>query len=186
VGNLLDSHLPGPAGRRFTIDAAASREQVWEALQAFRPADALAVRLLFSLRMMRWVRGPVLPFAEGLRRAGFQVVAEKRPEEWVVGAAGRFWTPSGRIIRLASAAEFDAYQEPGAAKAAMGFRLESLGPRHTRLTTETRVSCFGPEAERSFGVYWRAVAPWSALLRRVMLRAVKADAERRASAVLAA
>jgi hypothetical protein len=46
------------------------------------------------------------------------------------------------------------------------------------MVTETRVLCTDDEARRRFSLYWRLVGPFSALIRRVLLRRIKREAER--------
>jgi hypothetical protein len=45
------------------------------------------------------------------------------------------------------------------------------------LSTETRVSAADPSARRRFRLYWLAIRPFSGLIRRVWLRAIKRRAE---------
>jgi hypothetical protein len=46
------------------------------------------------------------------------------------------------------------------------------------LSTETRILCFGENARRTFRLYWTFVGPFSGLIRRGLLRGVRARAER--------
>lgn len=47
----------------------------------------------------------------------------------------------------------------------------------TRLSTETRVLCFGDAARRKFLLYWRVVEPFSGVIRWSLLRGVRRAAE---------
>ena len=47
------------------------------------------------------------------------------------------------------------------------------------VTTETRTAATDPTSLRHFARYWMLVGPFSALIRRLMLRIAKSDAERR-------
>jgi hypothetical protein len=49
------------------------------------------------------------------------------------------------------------------------------------ITTETRVAATDDGARRSFKRYWRLIAPGSALIRVVWLRAIRRRAERQAA-----
>jgi hypothetical protein len=112
-------------------------------------------------------------------RAGF-VPLRDGPEGVVYGVAGRFWTPTGGIRRL-DPAGFEAFAEPGYAKAAFDFALQPEGDR-TRLTTETRVLCTDERSRRRFKRYWLLVHPGSAAIRIAWLRAIRRRAERNAYA----
>ena len=57
--------------------------------------------------------------------------------------------------------------------------IEAAAGGATRLTTETRVLCADAGSRRRFRVYWAVVRPGSGLIRRMMLRAVRREAERR-------
>jgi hypothetical protein len=57
-------------------------------------------------------------------------------------------------------------------KMAIGWRLEG-----TVLSTETRVLATDAAARRRFRRYWLAIRPFSGLIRRVWLRAIKRRAE---------
>jgi hypothetical protein len=48
------------------------------------------------------------------------------------------------------------------------------------VTTETRVHATDRNPVRRFGVYWRIIQPWSAVIRRMWLRAI----DRRATGIV--
>jgi hypothetical protein len=96
---------------------------------------------------------------------GFEELA-RSPEEAVFGAAARPWRPGGGIGAFADAA-------PGTVRIVADFRVEALvGPR-TRLSTETRIAAVDEVARRSFLRYWTLIRPFSALIRRRWLVAVR-------------
>ena len=129
-------------------------------------------RLLFRLRGMR---GDALGL-DGLRRMGFSVLADVPGEELVLGLIGRFWTPSGGLCRF-DAPDFVAFDEPGWAKAAWNFGLTPTPDGRVRLTTETRVRCTDAASRRRFRAYWLVVRPFSGLIRRIVLREIRRQAE---------
>jgi hypothetical protein len=65
-----------------------------------------------------------------------------------------------------------ALERPGL-KIAIDFRAEAI-PGGSRLRTETRVQATNERARRRFRVYWLAIGPFSALIRRRWLRAIQA------------
>jgi hypothetical protein len=151
-----------------------------EAIRSLTSAEVPALVVLMGLRsipsMLRGrrpqLRGRLL---DGFTRAGF-IPLRDAPDELVFGAIGRFWLPSGELRRI-DPLEFDAFAEPGVAKAAFDLRLEPAGER-TRIVTETRIATPDEGVRRSFGRYWRVIQPGSALIRRDWLRAIRRRAER--------
>jgi len=70
-----------------------------------------------------------------------------------------------------------ALDDPGYAKATMNF-LITESESGCVVTTETRVHATDARSRRRFGMYWLAIYPGSALIRRMWLRAIKRRAER--------
>ena len=75
------------------------------------------------------------------------------------------------------AASFEAFDKPGYAKAVWNFSLVDLGANVTRLATETRVVCSDRASKIRFRLYWTLIAPFSGLIRRQVLRAIKRKTE---------
>ena len=115
-------------------------------------------------------------------RAGFRVVAERAPEELVVGLLGSFWTPSGGLCSSVSARDFAADPPAGMALAGWNFVVRPQGDGACELSTETRVRC-APNARRRFLAYWFVVRPGSGIIRRIMLRAIRRQAEGGAASI---
>lgn len=126
-----------------------------------------------ELRARRARRGARLP---DLERAGFHVVAERPPQELLIGLVGRFWTPRGELGRCVTEESFRVGPPPGQALAGWNFTIAARGPGVSELRTETRVWC-APDALRKFRLYWFVVRPGSGLIRRSMLRAIRRRAE---------
>lgn len=108
--------------------------------------------------------------------AGFALLEERAPHAIVLGLSGRFWQLTGGVLPTDPHAFRDP-PPPGTVRAAWSFELSPIGDGATRLATETRVRCADAAARRTFGRYWLFVRPGSGLLRRLMLRAVRAAAE---------
>ena len=181
---LLDRLMPGfDFGSRYALVVAAPAARVADAAETCRLDASPVVRLLF------WLRG--LGAAPGTLRAslaaeGFALLAEEPGEEVVLGTAGRFWTLDERahMIRLPDTRAFADFHQPGCAKAAVNIRFEPLSPTTTRLSTETRVQCVDGAAYRRFALYWAAIRPFSAWIRREMLRGIQRAAEGPGAAAL--
>jgi hypothetical protein len=192
VAALLDELMPTYDVReRHRTRVRASATTTYDALHETDLAAAPLVRALFALRalpgaLLHGRRGLAALRARGrtpatlrtLARSGFPVVAERAPEEVVIGVEGRFWTLGGGICTPAAAAFRDAPQAPGTARAVWSFSVRDVGAGVTELATETRVRCADAAARRRFLLYWVAVRPGSGLIRRSMLRAIRRTAER--------
>jgi hypothetical protein len=178
--SLIDEFLPQHdfrAAYETRIHAPASL--VYQSLVSSDLYGSWIVRLLVSLRYGR--RSPRKRAPGDLRRrfqgSGFVILAEAPGEEFVVGVAGRFWRPDGGRHLDLSARNFAGFSRPGEAKIAFNFRVRP-GPLHDSvLSTETRIQCFGRAAWWKFCLYWALVRPFSGLIRKAILRQVKADAE---------
>jgi hypothetical protein len=182
----LDEFLPDYQWNEVhSTQVAASPERV---LAAVRELTAREVRLLVMLMAMRRVpeaiarrsarrlrRGLDGAILDGMTGGGFVLLAE-RPDELVFGVVGRFWSTDGGVEPV-GAGEFAGFDAPGFAKGAMNFRARAASGG-TLLTTETRIQATDDSARRSFGRYWRVIGPFSALIRRAWLRAIRRRAER--------
>jgi hypothetical protein len=80
-----------------------------------------------------------------------------------------------------TADHFAGFSRPGYAKVAWNFRLRADSPESTVLSTETRIKCFGQAAMWKFRIYWSLVGPFSGLMRKVILKRAKAEAESKAT-----
>lgn len=170
---LIDHHLAAPEVRsRHEVRVNAPPERVWAAIDALDPGSSPVVRALMALRSLPARLGRRAAGAPGLR---FVPLDEAPGDERVMGLVGRFWTPSGGLLRVEPAG-FAAFDSPGYAVAAWNVTVRGDGP--VRLATETRVRCTDAAARRRFRVYWALVGSFSGLIRREMLRAVRRAAER--------
>lgn len=187
---LLDDLIPTyDMASRHTIRIAASPAHVYEAARHADLGRLWPVRVLMGLRAIPAFTAVALrrrPRATeepgGVERsvgaATFTLIAEVPGEEFVLGIMGRFWTPTGGVIR-ASADRFRHRPPPGLAQGLWNFRVEP-GVSGTELSTETRVRCPDAQTRRHFLRYWRVIRPGSALIRGSMLRYIRTLAERRA------
>ena len=96
-------------------------------------------------------------------RQGFHLLAEDPPREIVLGIEGPFWKPNCKL----SEPDFAAPVPSGAARGVWNFRIDG-----GTVSTETRVLC-ADDARAKFRAYWLFVRPFSGLIRRLMLRAIR-------------
>jgi hypothetical protein len=175
---LLDDFLPEyHFCERHETFIQAPPDAVRRAVQEWRPNESFLWRWLVRLRGLGSPKGTLREWGES---NGFLCLAETE-HEVVYGQAGRFWSPNERaaLVSPRTIQEFHGLTDPGVAVAAMNFVVEPSASGHgTRLFTETRVRCLGASSRRWFRLYWLVIRPFSGLLRRAMLRGIKAAAVR--------
>ena len=169
---LLDEYLPVfDVVERHRIDVPCPPQRVWDTFERTDFATSATIRWLFRMRGMAARDGLPLPLTLAtLERWRFATLERRSPSHLVMGLVGRFWTPTGGLLRIDRAA-FDV-PRPGYARAAWSFELEPLGDG-CRLATETRVATEDERTRRAFRRYWRLVGPFSALIRRRVLNRVR-------------
>ena len=179
---LIDEWMPvWDVVERHETRIRAPREAVWRTVRTLDFARSPVIAALFALRSLPGLlsRGPrkraLGTTMDGLLRNGFVLLGERPGEELLLGVVGRFWRPTGDLVRL-TADELRAFDRPGYAVGAWDFTLAEEGGA-VRLATETRVRCTDAASRRSFRRYWTVVGPFSALIRREMLRSVRRAAE---------
>src|SRR5438045_3354508 len=175
IDNFLPVHDFGAA---YDIRINAPASIVYECLLRSDFNEHWIVRLLMTLRTGKRTPRNRNPgdVRQRLRDTGFVMLADVPEEELVLGVAGRFWRfDGGRCLDL-DANSFSAFSRPGYAKAAWNFRFLAESPGSTILSTETRIQCFGDAAFWKFRAYWLFVGPFSGLIRKAILRQVKAKA----------
>lgn len=201
---LIDEYLPAyDWSERHSITIFAPASVVYGSLRTADFAESPIVRGLLGLRALPARLSPSAAASGGrgsegqafgerqrrarttldsFRKSGFTILAEKPYEELLIGLVGRFWTIHGGICETDSA-RFRSPMEPGTARAAWNFALTPLlGGESTLLMTETRIQAADTSARMSFSRYWLLIRPFSGLIRRLMLRAIRDEAESASSA----
>jgi hypothetical protein len=151
------------------------------AYEAVKAVSAREVRLFGPLMRLRTLgrSGPAFdsskPLLEEMVEIGFLHLGERPGEEVVVGAIGRFWSPTGN--RPLVTEDFGAFDEPGYAKAAMNFAVKPEGDG-SRITTETRIVGTDAAAARKFRRYWLLIRLGSGAIRRSWLNAIRRRLDR--------
>jgi hypothetical protein len=181
---LIDTHLPhAEFAERHALRVHAPPERAYAAARGLDVSGSPVVRTLFALRSLpglftrrrgggEKVLGTTM---DRLLRNGFVLLDERAPHEFVLGLAGRFWTPAGGVERL-DPAEYAVFDRPGMAVAAWNFTVLPTD-EGSLVATETRVRCTDDAARRSFARYWRVIRPFSGLTRMEALRAIRRTAE---------
>jgi len=140
------------------------------------------VRAIFKGReLIMGTTGRTAPPSRGLvadmRAIGWGVLAV----EIVMGGVTKPWMAEP-VFRALPPAEFAAFQEPDQVKIAWTLRADALDDGTSIFHTETRALATDAGARRKFRWYWSCLSPGILLIRRAMLRPLKADAERRFAA----
>lgn len=143
----------------------------------------IAKSLFKGRKLLLRGRAPVRLTPRGLvattQSLGWAVLAKSIGEEIVLGAVTQPWVADA-VFRPISPSQFRSFSEPDYTKIIWNLRVEAQGPDRSRLITETRVANTNDEARRKFRLYWAFLSPGIFAIRRVMLRAAKAEAERKA------
>ena len=159
----IDEWLPSYQIRtrhEITLNVPAE-EAMTKALAAPAAPDRL-VRLLFRLRGLR----PEGSLAHFIAANGFTLLA-RTGTSYVAGII-----VSPRVPVLQNAAEWRAPGRLAGVRAAVEFRAVPLEDG-SRLTTETRVAAGSGFELLAFRLYWLFVGPFSSLIRRRWLRAIR-------------
>ena len=179
---LIDEIMPEPHfAERHAVRVAAPPERAYEAMRRLDLRGSPVARTLMALRSLPAVFGGrrrrrgLGSTMDTLLENGFVVLAERAPRELVLGLAGQFWKPTGGIARL-EPDEFRGCDLPGLALAAWNFTVLPTD-EGSLVATETRVRCTDDAAHRSFARYWRVVRPFSGVIRKEALRAIRRAAE---------
>jgi hypothetical protein len=164
------------------------------AFQVYSALKSVSADEIPFYRALTWVRrggnvGPEsilnppdgVPLVAVATRTSFITLADTPGREYVMGTV--VIAPPGVRLALGSGPEsFTSLTQPGFAKATIGFRIEPRPDGWTLLRTETRVDATDYVSRATFARYWRVIAPGSAFVRLMWLRAVKVRAESLATA----
>lgn len=165
---LIDTLMPrADFSERHSIRVAAPPQRIYDVIRTADLTRSNVVRALLALRGMATTRRRTLANFDG----GFTIIGEDPPRELVIGVQGPFWRPLCRLHDITR----ETFNEPvpdGVARAAWNFFISD-----DNVSTETRILCAG-DARAKFRVYWLFIRPFSGLIRRMMLRAIREEAER--------
>jgi hypothetical protein len=182
---LLDRFIPAPeVAECHGLRVVASTAVTFSAACDLKLQNSAVLRGIFRTRELILGSLPEQSFGQlGLidqaKAWGWGVLAEEPRHEIVLGAVTQPWM-ADVVFHSLPAAEFAAFDEPGYVKIAWTLRVDGTGAEESLLRTETRAAVTDPVARAKFRRYWSFFSPGIILIRRVALRLVKAEAERRA------
>lgn len=170
---LQDKYLPEyHFDEKHSIVIKASVSQVFPCIEHLDFSHSRIIRLLFAIRGLP----PSMMNLTGLESHRFYVLERKQNDEIIIALIGQFWKPSGNL-QVFKPNEFIPFAEPGFAKSTWNFKLEAITPQSTRLETVTRIYCTDEPSRKKFSRYWFFIKPFSGLIRKEMLRALKRKVE---------
>ena len=186
---LLDRYLPQyDVTETHAVIIDADTDLTWQAVRRSDLSRSAVIRVLLEMRrlpnrLQRALKGRPTEAArppltlDDMQRAGFVLLGESPGHEVV-----QPWkaVTDDQPAPQVEAGRFAAFDTPGYVKVAFNIRVEPYGSGRALITTETRTAATDPASLRRFARYWLLAGPFSALIRRLMLRIVKSDAERRA------
>ncbi len=138
---------------RYRVTVAAHPDRVYMAALNVSLRELPVVRLLFTLRGIPYRRE--MTMREFFTTKPFHLLNANPPREIVFGVKGK------------------------GIRAVGNFQVVGT-PSGSVLTTETWVEPLTAQARRRFGLYWAVIGPFSGLIRRMLLKAAKRNAERTA------
>lgn len=185
---LLEKYLPVADFREVhSTRVCATPVRAFLAIKSVRSGELPIMHFLLAIRALpaigRARRAPMFvkerPLLESAVQVGFIALGEVPNRELVIGVIGQPWRlRGGPSPRIGTAGAFAAFDGLGYAKVATNFLLQEVVDG-TIVQTETRVHATDPVSRRAFARCWLVIRPWSGLIRREWLAAIKRRAEAR-------
>jgi hypothetical protein len=184
VDPLLDRFMPACEVReRHEIHVAAPVVDTWAAVRALDIHRSGLVRAIFRGRELLMRSGRAngrdsKPLVDETLAMGWGMLTEVAGREIVMGAVTRPWEPDVRFWSLPPD-EFARFDAPGYAKIVWNLAAVPVDAEHSLFSTETRVVTTDAVSRERFRRYWTVMSPGIVLIRRLSLRIVRSDAEKR-------
>lgn len=170
---LHEKYLPQyHFSEKHQIVIRASPEKIFPFVENLDISGSWIIRSLFLLRGMP---ARMMQMRE-LNRSRFIQLDHQENKEIVIGLIGQFWKLNGNLQEF-EAHQFIAFNDTRFAKAVWNFELKLYSSIETVLATETRIYCPDETAKKRFTRYWFAIRPFSSLIRKEILKSIKAKAE---------
>jgi hypothetical protein len=178
----IDRFLPEAEVReRFETLVRAPAPVVFRTAEQFRIESIAVVRGIFRLRarlMGTRHRSMRKGLVEETLALGWGKLSYTPGRELAMGAVTRPWLAEVRF-RAVPPDCFAEFGEPDTVKIVWTLEAEPLGPALTRFRHETRVLATDEGARHKFRSYWRRFGIGILLIRRLVLPAIRREAERR-------
>jgi len=183
---VLDRFMPRcDVVERHQIAVDAPVATTYAVLMAADLQDSRVIQAIFGARELVLGADPVpATRLRGLvtvtKELGWVALAEAPGCEIVMGAVTQPWK-ANVVFRGLPPDAFAAFNEPGYVKIVWTLRADPIGPRSSMARTETRAATTDADARKRFRWYWARFSPGIVLIRQILLRLVKREAERRAA-----
>jgi putative NADPH-quinone reductase len=182
--SILDGVMPEYDVRlrhEITIDAGA--DVVFDAIQDADLEGSPIVRALFRarevlLRGRRDEQSAPGGLLEQLESLGWRIVGRDPGCELAFGAVTQPWRANPEFHGLPPA-EFARFQIPGYTKIAFTLRVDPIDEKRSIASTQTRALATDAASRVRFRWYWALLSPGIELIRYLLLRQLKCDAEAR-------
>jgi hypothetical protein len=196
---LLDKYLPKwDFTEVHTVQIKSSAEEAYKAMMETTMQELHAiVRLLFNLRSLpEKLAGrkenslSSVAFLDNkslinqMLKTNFIKLDEQQPHEIVFGlivpgSIGHVWDKSsGQVLHFTDATEYLTFNKPDFLHVIANFSIEDApGAGFVIVRTESRSKGLSEKARKNFRAYWFIIRPWSGLIRRLWLKAIKRRAE---------
>lgn len=169
---LIDKYIEHPHFReRHKTEIRAAPRDIYSAIRSVNFCDSKVIKLLFTLRGL----SRQMCSLQGFIDVGFALLEDKAGDEIVIGLL--FHPVKFRPVSV-SPDEFRTFDRKGYVKAIMNFHVSGIDDGRSLLTTESRVFCTNGWARLMFTPYWLLISRFSGLIRIMMLRLIREEAEK--------
>ena len=183
VNRLIDIFIPYPDVReRHETIVHAPANVVLEVARNFDMLSLPLVRGIFWLRA-KFLRATAARrthpkgLVEDMISIGWGVLADEPGRILVAGAFCQPWH-GDVVFQSIPPEQFATFAEPDQVKIVWTLEAAALEDAVTRFATETRVRATDDRARTKFRRYWRIFSPGILMIRRLLLRSVRQQAER--------
>lgn len=181
----LDRFMPAyDVVERRLARIGAPAQTVWAVIPEIKLGESVFVRALLKCReLMLGGQATKIELPAGLvaqmKAIGWNVLSETSGREIVFGAVAKPWE-SDPHFRAVPPAEFADFREPGYVKIVWTLRVHRICADQCIFSTETRAMPTDSTSRAKFRRYWAVVLPGVKAIRRILVKTLKAEAERRA------
>lgn len=184
-GTLIGRYIPlADVSEQHEIRVAAPADVVMQAARALDMSSLPLVRTLFAVRARLLGGGaagrrplPAIGLVAETEAMGWVCLSERPGLEYLAGAAAQPWRPDA-LFRPIPPEDFASWREPGFVKIAWSLEAEPLSPDATLFRSQTRAVATDEWSRRRFKRYWILAGPGVVLIRHLMMRTLKREAER--------
>ena len=180
---MLDRFVPDPeVVERHELRVRAPADVAFLAARGLDLGRSTLVRAIFAGRSLLMGANEVpkespAPLLEKALTLGWGILAEIPGRKVVLGTVTKPWN-ADVVFETVAPDAFATFDRPGYAKIIWTLEAEPVDADTSIARTETRVVTTDPGSRERFRRYWAVVSPGVRLIRRQMLRVLRANAER--------